>query len=57
MKEYQDRTPGVVLDRVSPSSEWPEWTCESEQESLQRRKIANGENEGGKKVPIEPEVS
>lgn len=36
MREYQERTPGVVLGRVSPSSEWLEWTCESEQESLQK---------------------
>lgn len=37
MREHQDRTPGVVLDRVSPSSEWLEGTCESEQGSLQKK--------------------
>lgn len=36
MREHQDRTPGLVLGRVSPSSEWLEGTCESEQESLQK---------------------
>lgn len=38
MREYQDRTPGVVLGRVSPSSDWLEGTCESKQESLQKEK-------------------
>lgn len=57
MREYQDRTPEVVLGRVSPPSEWLEATCESEQESLPKEENCKWRQRRRKQTLIEPEVS
>lgn len=57
MREYQDRTPEVVLGRVSPPSEWLKATCESEQESLPKEENCKWRQRRRKQTLIEPEVS